>query len=1165
MTANTFARWERGETPVSRVAANQLNAIGAGIQTGSAISRNARFALDPFHRDILQALNSRLDPSSFESCAAELIRQDGWRVAPVGGTRDEGFDGAIADSTGEPIMLVCTTSQNFVGNLKRNVQSARKSGWRADRVILASSRHISGTARNKLYKAAEKSNVSLVQCYDQDWFAYRLYHDPSWTKSLLKLSGRPRALSAFPKTKRPVRGDELIGRERELHWLIERTDDCVLVGGPAVGKTFILRALVQEGRALFLVDDDRETIANDLRELQPSAVIIDDAHVRIDLLESFLELRQSISANEISVIAACWPGATSEVQSALGISSDGICAVEQISDGKVMIDIIKSCGLQGPDALLGEIRRQSGGRPGLAATLAHLCVAGDIERVVTGEALLDQLTPDLDRMLDSDTRRLLAPFALGGDAGAAIAAVANQLGAALLGVSSDLARLADAGLVMERHGGGVCVQPVPLRWALVRDVFFGGTGSLNYLTFLEVIESRHDGLKTLIGAQSRGAQIPDLTTQIEAMRSSQLWQEYAQIGRNEVEYVLREYPELLAEVADAALAYSPETAIALLLQNAATNPYSRSFGHQGPIEALRGWVSTGLPLNSDAQEVMRRRSLLVIESSNWWNQGRDGQVAISAMINALDPKIMHSSLDPGDEDTLTIARGIYPRELLVELTALWPTVFDVACESEEPQWSILIQLALEWGTDGQIHGADPETLSEMSEFAKRILEDVAEATRDRPGVQHLVKDASAATNIDVDLKLDYEFELLFRDWSVDVEEMERIADQFKDRWAKKPLRDVSERLVRIDLDATQAGIQILSPILGIACGRLASAHKDPLAIADRLVANGVSSPLVEPFLHESTNRGDPNWPSVATRCIKSEKYRSIAITSVIRHPNPPSALLDSAITLAGGFSMAIEAWCLRGEVSECVLAKLLDAPDKRIATAAAIGHWLSDPRGEITASIEDSWRAAILRNADDSSRRSVGDGYWLGKVLSSDGQLAQEFLTAELGQRDRHWLGSLGEGVLVEAIGGLNTQQRREVIRALPIGRVWPPKDLVKVLIGEDLALYKELLSSPKLHEYHLAPLSGQPNDGWGPKAKLALDAGCNANEILSATLSSPMSWVGPESGMWVEWREAFETVGKLNNDDPRVVDLARRGKAAMQASADQARLKERERGLYGR
>ena len=86
--------------------------------------------------------------------------------------------------------------------------------------------------RKKLVDAARTQGVTLRQTYDQQWFAQRLYSDPHWCKRLLGVTGRPAALSPFPVSQRPLLGDFVLGREREIHWLREQEGDCLLVGEP---------------------------------------------------------------------------------------------------------------------------------------------------------------------------------------------------------------------------------------------------------------------------------------------------------------------------------------------------------------------------------------------------------------------------------------------------------------------------------------------------------------------------------------------------------------------------------------------------------------------------------------------------------------------------------------------------------------------------------------------------------------------------------------------------------------------------------------------------------------------------------------------------------------------------------------------------------------------
>ena len=524
VTANTLARWERGELRVSPSKVSRIMEIAVKSPSGSAIARPRGSVLDSHHRLILEGLEGHLDPEVFEACAVELVRKDGWPVVHARGGKDDGFDGSVADGIGEPFPLIVTTSRNPVQNLKQNLERVKDTGWKANRAIFVTSRPIAGGMRRKLRDAARAVDFSLVQTYGQDDLAYRLYRNPDWCKRLLGVTGRPRALSVFPRTSRPILGDAVYGREHEMQWLMNRQRDCLLAGGPGSGKTFLLQSLALQGQMLFLVDGDREQLANDLRELKPCAVIIDDAHTRPDLIDSFAQLRQEVGA-DVRIIATSWPFEAENIQNALQISSEDVLVINTI-DADIMVEIIKACGIREPNELIAEIRKQADGRPGLATTLAHLCLAGDIKRVVSGDALLGQIVLTLNRMLGTDARRILAPFALAGNGGISRAAAAQYLGVSNLEISEKLARIAAAGIVRERPNGAVSVEPGPMRWVLVRDVFFGGAGSLDHNPLLDVVDSQDDALQTLIGARSRGAQVSDLLFHIERRSSPILWAGY---------------------------------------------------------------------------------------------------------------------------------------------------------------------------------------------------------------------------------------------------------------------------------------------------------------------------------------------------------------------------------------------------------------------------------------------------------------------------------------------------------------------------------------------------------------------------------------------------------------------------------------------------------------
>lgn len=642
-----------------------------------------KVTLDPHHEKILDALDGHLDDVVFEECAVELARQDGWPVVPVIGGQDDGFDGAVADGNGEPFPLLSTIGEDLVGNLKENVKQARRKGWKADRVVFATSRDVTPQKRRNLYKGARESNVTIIQAYPREWFAYRLYHNPHWCKRLLGLTGRPRALSVFPRTDRPRLGDNVSGRESETQWLKSSQGDCLLVGGPGSGKTFLLQSLADELQALFLVDGDREQIANDLRELRPSVVIIDDAHVNPDLIRSFDQLRKEIDAEHIRIIATCWISEVEQVRNALRLADQNVLHLDLI-DADTMVNIIKSFGIEGPNELIATIRQQAAGRPGLAATLADLCLQGNVQRVISGEGLADQLSAQLSETFDVDVKRLLAVFALGGDAGVCQFEAARFLGISDLEISERLARLAAGGVLRERGDRALSVEPDPMRWVLVRDVFFGGVGSLDYTSLLEVVEDPVDAIATLIRANSRGAQIPYLLQLVERADSEDLWSDYAWLGTSEAEHVITQSPELIlvGEIARASLRHVPEIAIPQMLNRIgeAGGPLDND-----PTKLLGNWITDAHRARKNG---ILERETLVRSAHRWWKQTHRARTAIRVMCIGLKPDFEYYTLDPGTGSSISSTQGIIPGPLLNEIIRLWPCVKEIIKEGESTLYGV---------------------------------------------------------------------------------------------------------------------------------------------------------------------------------------------------------------------------------------------------------------------------------------------------------------------------------------------------------------------------------------------------------------------------------------------------------------------------------------------
>ena len=1159
VTPNTLARWERGELPVPAHAVSRLKEVALAGPSGTAITRPMGVVLDPHHGAILEKLEGRLDADVFEACASDLIRLDGWHVVPVRGGQDDGFDGAISDGAGEPFPLVTTTSKGPVQNLKRNLKRVKDKGWQVDRGIFATPRRVTPKMRGKLFETARELGIDLIQIYDQDWFAYRLYRNPDWCKHLLGVTGRPRALSVFPKSQRPTPGNEVIGREQETRWLMSRRSDCLVIGVPGSGKTFLLRSLALQGQGLFLVDDDREQIANDLRKLQPGAVIIDDAHVGPDLIETFAQVRREVGAEHIPIIATCWPSEAPTVQSALQVASEDVLALEPI-DADTMVKIIQASGVEGPNELIAAIREQADGRPGLAATLASLCLRGDVRQVVSGEALIDQLIPGLDRMLGLDSKRLLAPFALAGDRGLKQADAARLLGVSNVEITSGLARLATAGVVRETPNHTVTVEPKPMRWVLVRDIFFGGVGSLDYAPFLRVAENRHNLLETLIGAYSRGASIPDLLPRLQAEESPGLWSTYARVGPRETEYVIKEHPELVIAIARAGLIHAPDLVIPKLLDLVREEHKDFAFSRYDPLKKIEAWA---LDPFTTTGEILYRRTILLRTAEQWWKRTNNTRTAVRAACIALNPKIDGTVLDPGAGMTINFARGLLPLSLLRELVDVWPLAVEVLRDAENVPWDEIQKLVWEWRYPGSDSEVSNETKLIMRQFAERMVIDLASATRGHPGIQHKLGMTAKRMDFDVDLCLDPEFEAVYKQTKTfDPEGSIKIAEGLVKRWAKKSTEEVAGLLARISTDARIASVYFPPASLVVFCERLAKSVLNPVTAAEALTRHQLPGEFVAPFLRQAASKNPEGWLSLVDRSLEQQQYQPVALYSVFTHHDPLKGLLSKALALVTTVLVDIETWCRRGEVPTPTLKAILCGAEPRVAFAAAIGHWCARPSGKIEESLERSWRRAIIRSAGFEDHNRHCSGYWLSEILSNDGELAADWLLSGMRSGGRSYYVNVDQ-MAGKAIAAMNLEQRRKVLMGIPGNMIWMPPEIIQFLVGKDMPLYEELLSSSEHSSFHLTPLAGQVDRFWLQKAILALDEGYTVDQVVDSTLAAGGVWSGHESGMWAERRIAFEALGAMQDSDLRVSRLARRGAEMMAEYESQALERERYKAVH--
>ena len=464
----------------------------------------------------------------------------------------------------------------------------------------------------------------------------------------------PPALDVTPDTAKLSLDLPLIGRENDLQWLQVSDGDCVLVGQPGSGKTFLLYKFAKQGKGLFVNNANLGRVTREYKRKKPKTIIIDDAQLHLDLIRGLINYRNKYSA-KFNIMASCWPSHEADILVALNIPTTSAHYLNLLTLDQ-LVKITKEVGLLGPDGLIQEIVEQSVGRPGLTVALTELCLKeGGVQDIVLGNALAGWVTTKLLPTTNSEhASAILASFALGGNAGMPLDAVANGLGLSLLEVQEVISNMV-GGLLFD-NTPNLVVYPPALRHSLVGDKFFRGAVSLPIEEFIKNAPSLHNVANTLMGARRRGANIPQelLVEQLEQLNSGTLWEEFAYLGESEATWVLENKPQFLIVVARPALLYAPTKGIPLLLSAAIGDERELHSSTDHPVRIIQDWVLSAYPGKG---QTTKRREILLDSIAAWMKGTETPKPGIRALQIVMTPEFFITSTSPGSGNKVTLRSG----------------------------------------------------------------------------------------------------------------------------------------------------------------------------------------------------------------------------------------------------------------------------------------------------------------------------------------------------------------------------------------------------------------------------------------------------------------------------------------------------------------------------
>jgi hypothetical protein len=370
-------------------------------------------------------------------------------------------------------------------------------------------------------------------------------------------------------------------------------------------------------------------------------------------------------------------------------------------------------------------------------------------------------------------------------------------------------------------------------------------------------------------------------------------------------------------------------------------------------------------------------------------------------------------------------------------------------------------------------------------FAISMIKDILLIANNNIGVLRWADEIASNLQTNINVHLNSEFNILYpreglKNWKQESINQAGAVRELAKKWLNEDVDEIVKRIGTIENESQMMKITYprWTPFL---CSEIAKESTQPCRWIRAMMDNRMPCDLIEPFLKNAAIKNDIEWIDLAVECLKEPLFRYAAISVALTQNNCDEQLLESTLQSLEGFSSLIETLCVRNQIDEYKIKKLLRHHDTSIAIATAEGIWRADPEETITESLKQEWRNVIV-NATKGT-------YWLYKTFEQDNSLAYEWIRNYLNNDKYICFDHINKNILLSAIKILDDNQKREILNNTPIK--YGIEQFIFCLIGDDLELYSFLLKKKELSKVHLVPLSGYPGECiWLQKAKIALDSG---------------------------------------------------------------------------
>jgi DNA-binding transcriptional ArsR family regulator len=1173
--------------------------------SNDTIVRSSPGAVEPSTRHPLHFED--LDPTAFEDLVRDLLsRQRGWRslvaIGRVGadeGTDIEGVEWVgIPPGTSPESVPTNTPTHSWRIQVKRHrslgpaalrriVDAMAAPGtvpWHG--LLVATSADLTPAARRTFIRAAHEAGVVEPELWTRSFLEDELRR-PENAVLLRRFFGlghgvegtvaKPPALEASPGQSIP-----LLGRDDELRRLQHGSGDWIILGRPGVGKT---RLAYEAGALRFVSHAADAEVSDSIRMRRPRRIVVDDAGLEPERLDMLLDLRRTGMA--FDVIAIGWPEHQATIRQRLKEASE---IKLDLLERPEMDEIVRLLGVD-DYFLRGEILRQAEGRPGWAVAIAAAARNGDIESVVSGRGLMDQVEPIL-RRVSRDPEATLAVVgvlsALGPASADDFADIADFLRLSAPELQHALNDAATSGII-ERNGDGPRerweIRPNALRYSIVVRRFFDL--SIPAVGIDAVVarwpERRSMVLRAVIRAAAAGS--TGARQRIEAwlganVADPSVLAEYAALdetaARRAVRLALKGSSTGAVEVLKAAAGrFALREAIVALLDIGAGDDRPMHSHPDHPIRVL-GDLATRVFPNGRTSFALREPFLRV---ANVWLDDQptpERQVAWARLVcRVLQPTAEGTWMQLGSSRTAQLMGGFESPENLRRVSGeLWPQVATRLASLESIALVELIEVVDSWlrlargmaGAFGVTPRQEHQTIAH--DLSAAMLDAFSVCATNRPAVGLKLRRTARLIRARVRVALPAEFRMLtwdlWRSWKSVDRRAGPLLERMGEGWAAEPPQDVMARLVLWRSEAALAG-GTLVPAVYFAMRGLAK-HADDL----------------DSYIEAAFEAG---------LCGEAQGLLQTALLSVSDVPD----WLDRAITgpcrtaallaaVAEGSPLPISRWAIQRLKEED--ADLVDAvlrrPDGKSLAAALLEHPVPKVRGRTALEFQiGSLRhgVALDPNLYDAWANAFLDA--IAPAPSDHAEFRVREILSELSREDpdlaERWLSRRLDDLGWDAFHFAIPYQADAIFRRLPVenrerlARRFadaPFKSaLFPYLLAGDPGLLERLLADSILDVGDVLLAFSSIGDDFEERRDIVqaltptlIENGATPESIAGTAYSG--TWMGEESKRYSRLIELFTQMASNGNE--AIASVGRAGVAVFEDERAGALLHERRERVVG-